>query len=115
MPKDIVQFTFLTNHTYVLVCLARDPRARLRDVARHVGITERATQRIIAELEAAGILRRFREGRRNRYEIDREQPLRHALEEHRTVGDLLYMLLQPERTQARRAGANPAPGAHQPP
>ena len=95
MNKDTHHFTFLTNHAHVLVCLARDPQARLRDVARHVGITERATQRIIAELEAAGILRRFREGRRNRYEIDREQPLRHALEDHRTIGELLYLLLQP--------------------
>jgi DNA-binding Lrp family transcriptional regulator len=86
---------FLTNHAHVLVCLARDPRARLRDVAQRVGISERATQRIIAELEATGILRRFREGRRNRYEIDREQPLRHGLEDHRTIGELLYLLLHP--------------------
>ena len=94
MPDPQTHFTFLTNHAHVLVCLARDPRARLRDVAIQVGITERATQRIIAELEAAGVLRRFREGRRNRYEIDREQPLRHTLEEHRSVGELLYLVLQ---------------------
>ena len=94
MQGTKTQFTFLTNHAHVLVCLARDPRARLRDVAIQVGITERATQRIIAELEAAEVLRRFREGRRNRYEIDREQPLRHSLEEHRSVGELLYLVLQ---------------------
>lgn len=83
----------MSNHLYVLACLARDSRLRLRDVALMVGITERAVQKIVADLEAAGILRRFREGRRNHYKIFRDQPLRHPLGAHRTVGALLDLIL----------------------
>ena len=82
-------WTFLTNHSHVLILLAREPDLRLRDVAERVGITERAVQRIVADLEEAGILTRSRDGRRNRYEVHAGQPLRHAIEGHRTVGDLL--------------------------
>lgn len=84
------------------MCLARDPDARLRDVAVDVGITERAIIRIVGELEAAGVLTRIRHGRRNHYEIETSVPLRHPLEENRTVGELLAMLLRPE--EARRLG-----------
>ena len=62
---------------------------KMREVALSVGITERAVQRIVADLEASGTLKRIREGRQNRYEIDNDSPLRHSLESHRTVGDLL--------------------------
>ncbi|MDX6767132.1 MAG: winged helix-turn-helix domain-containing protein [Candidatus Methylacidiphilales bacterium] len=82
-------FTYLSNHAHVLVCLNQDPEMRLRDIAVSVGITERAVQRIIAELEAAGSLRHEREGRRNRYEIQKRSRLRHPLESHCTVGGLL--------------------------
>lgn len=82
-------WTFLSNHAHVLVCIARDPTVRLRDVANAVGITERGAQRIVAELEDAGIIRRIREGRRNRYEIDRAASLRHPIESESTVGELL--------------------------
>jgi DNA-binding transcriptional regulator PaaX len=82
-------WTFLSNHGHVLICLARYPNIPLRHVAARVGITERAVQRIVAELEGAGYLTRFREGRRNRYRIHRDEPLRHALERHHTVGQLL--------------------------
>lgn len=82
-------WTFLTNHGHVLVCLLRDPEMRLRDVAERVGITERAVQRIISELEAAGVITREKAGRRNRYRIDQTVPLRHELEAEHTVGDLL--------------------------
>jgi DNA-binding MarR family transcriptional regulator len=85
-------WTFLSNHGHVLVCLARDPDARLRDVADQVGITERAVQRIVGELEDGGVLRRIRQGRRNHYEIERASHLRHALEAHATVGSLLDMV-----------------------
>ncbi len=85
-------WTFLSNHSHVLICLTQDPEARLRDVAERVGITERAVLRIIAELEEGGILTRRREGRRNQYEIHLDQPLRHPVENHRTVGDLLGLL-----------------------
>ncbi len=85
-------WTFLTNHAHVLLCVSRDPDARLRDVAEVVGITERATQRIVAELEAAGYLTRMRDGRRNRYEIHPEVPLRHPLEQDHAIGEVLTVL-----------------------
>lgn len=85
-------WTFLSNHAHVLICLSRDPSMRLRDIAVLVGITERAVQRIVADLEESGVLTRIREGRRNHYEIHAELPLRHAVEAHCTVGDLLDMV-----------------------
>lgn len=89
-------WTFLNNHTHVLLCLAREPKARLRDVAQLVGITERAVQKIVRDLEDSAILRRFRDGRRNQYEIDLTQPLRHPLESNHTVGELLGLFLDGE-------------------
>ncbi len=86
------EWTFLTNHAHVLICIDRDPGARLRDVAEAVGITERAAQRIVAELADAGYLEREREGRRNRYRVHPELPLRHPLERDHAVGDILRVL-----------------------
>lgn len=86
-------WTFLSNHGHVLVCLARDPDARLRDVALAVGITERAVQKIVSDLEEAGVVERVRDGRRNHYRLFLERPLRHPIEAHRTVGSLLGMVL----------------------
>jgi DNA-binding transcriptional ArsR family regulator len=88
-------WTFLSNHGHVLVCLARDPEARLRDVAVAVGITERAVQKIVSDLEEAGVVERLRDGRRNRYRLFLDRPLRHPIEAHRTIGALLGMLLNP--------------------
>ena len=85
-------WTFLTNHTHVLICLWREPELRLRDVAARVSITERAVQRIVADLEAAQIITRIRDGRRNRYEVHADRPLRHSIEAHRKVSDLLAMV-----------------------
>jgi predicted ArsR family transcriptional regulator len=85
-------WTFLSNHAHVLLILAADPQLRLRDIADRVGITERAVQKIIAELEAGAVLTRTREGRRNRYTIHADRPLRHPVEAHRTVGDLIRMV-----------------------
>lgn len=90
-------WTFLTNHAHVLLCLAADPEVRLRDVADQVGITERAVQHIVSDLAAAGVVERTREGRRNRYTLHPEAPLRHPLEAHRHVADL--MTLVPERPE----------------
>ena len=92
VPAAAGGWTFLTNHAHVLVCLAADPEARLRDVAERVGITERAVQGIVADLEAAGVVTRVRAGRRNHYTIHGERPLRHPLESHRTVGALLKLV-----------------------
>lgn len=85
-------WTFFSNHTHVLVCLARDAEQPLREVALKVGITERAVQRIVAELEARGYLERKKWGRRNHYVIHHELALRHPLESHRTIGDLLNVV-----------------------
>jgi DNA-binding IclR family transcriptional regulator len=82
----------LTNHAHVMVCLGRNPDARIRDVAEAVGITERAAQRIVAELEEAGYLVRERTGRRNRYTLHPDMPLRHPLEGGHSIGELLAVL-----------------------
>ena len=87
-------WTFFTNHAHVLVCLAGDPEMRLRDVGVEVGITERAVQKIISELEAGGVLERERQGRRNVYRILGKLPLRHPLESHCTVEGLLRFVLE---------------------
>lgn len=86
------EWTFLTNHAHVLLCVTRNPQARLRDVAADVGITERAAQRIVAELSDAGYLEITREGRRNRYHLHTDKPLRHPLESHHAVGEVLNLL-----------------------
>lgn len=87
-------WTFLSNHAHVLLCLARDAESRLRDVAVEVGITERAVLKIVRELEDGGFLTRERMGRRNRYVIHRDVRLRHPVEAHRTVGDLIAMVVK---------------------
>ena len=88
-PKN---WTFLTNHAQVLLCIASTPDIRLRDVAERVGITERSTQRILSELVAAGYVKRIREGRRNRYIVDREQAMRHTAQLGYEIGALLEAL-----------------------
>ncbi len=87
-------WTFVTNHTQVLLCLARDPHVRLYDVAEQVGIKERAAQRILADLVEAGYVQRTRVGRRNVYTIDRQRMMRHQAQLNHQIGDLLD-LLQP--------------------
>jgi uncharacterized membrane protein len=86
------RWTFLTNHAHVLLLLARHPSMILREVARLVGITERAVQRIIADLEGEGFIVREKVGRQNQYHILRDRKLRHAVEIHRTIGDLLRII-----------------------
>jgi DNA-binding Lrp family transcriptional regulator len=99
-PTVARHWTFLSNHAHVLVCLARDPDTRLRDVAVEVGITERAVQGIVRDLEAAGIIVRERLGRRNSYRMRLDVPLRHPLEAHCSVRALLSMVIDP--TQLKR-------------
>jgi DNA-binding MarR family transcriptional regulator len=88
-------WTFLTNHAHVLFCIAQDPEVRLRDVAVRVGITERAVQRIVTDLEDEGYLAVSKEGRRNRYQVQYDQPLRHPIERHRPVQVLIELVLGP--------------------
>jgi len=85
-------WTFFTNHGHVLFCLATDPDLRLRDVAERVGITERAAQRIVKDLEDGGYVTIAKVGRRNHYRVHADLPLRHPVEEHRSVGDLVELL-----------------------
>jgi DNA-binding MarR family transcriptional regulator len=82
----------LTKHGNVLLCVARDPTIRISEIARSVGIGERAAQKIVADLAAAGFLVRIKEGRRNRYEINRSAHLRHPLFADLEVGPLLDVL-----------------------
>jgi DNA-binding MarR family transcriptional regulator len=84
---------FLTNHAHVLTCVAHDPGIRLRDIATAVGITERAAHRILSELVEEGYVLRERQGRRNRYQIVAERPMRHPLVAERQVGELLEVLM----------------------
>jgi predicted transcriptional regulator len=95
-------WTFLTNHAHVLVCIAEEPDVRGRDIAERVGITERSAQSIIADLVEAGYVTRTREGRRNRYGINTDGHLRHPLQEDHTIGELLVALgrLRPRRRSA---------------
>lgn len=88
----MADWTFLTNHAHVLLFISRDPDVRLRDVAEAVGITERAAQRIVGDLVEAGYLERTREGRRNRYRLNPELPMRHPLERDHAIGDVLRLL-----------------------
>ncbi len=85
----MAQWTFLTNHAHVLMCVSDNPNVRIRDVAAQVGITERAAQRIVSELEEAGYLEREREGRRNSYRLNPAMPLRHPLDSDHRIGELL--------------------------
>lgn len=84
-------WTFLSNHSHVIICLARDPEMRLRDIAVAVGITERAAIRIVSELEEAGYITREKFGRRNRYEIVADKHLRHPLEAHHSIRGILAL------------------------
>ena len=98
------RWDFLTNHAHVLLCVAHDPGIRLRDIAAAVGITERGAHKILSELVEEGYVLRERHGRRNRYKVKPELPLRHPLVHDREVGDLLNVLLRPERPERNGRG-----------
>lgn len=86
------RWTFLTNHFHVLVCLSRDRNARIRDLAEQIGITQRAVQRIIAELVEDKAIRISKDGRRNIYTINPRKRLHHPLESKHTIGEILDIL-----------------------
>src|SRR4051812_8436685 len=83
---------FLSNHTQVLLCLNRDPDARFRDIAQTVGITERAAQRIVADLIESGYVESERIGRRNHYRVNPKIPMRHPAQDGHDIGELLRLL-----------------------
>lgn len=85
-------WTLLSNHGHVLVCLSRDPEARLRDVAADVGITERAVQKIVRDLQDGGMISVTKAGRRNSYRVHKKQTLRHQLEAECTLKDLIGVI-----------------------
>lgn len=89
----VTRWTFLTNHSHVLILLAQHPDLVLREVAARVGITERAVQRIIGELEEAGYVTREKAGRQNTYRLNLDRPLRHPIEGHRTIGDVVRVVI----------------------
>jgi hypothetical protein len=91
-----IGWTFLSNHAQVLICIAQEPGIRLSDLAERVRITPRAVHRIIGDLEEAGYLSRVREGRRNRYDVHTEVPLRHPIVAHCSVGEVLDLILKPK-------------------
>ncbi len=93
MPTDKERtWTFFSNHAHVLVVLAQQPDVLIKDLAWEVGITERAASSILSDLEGEGYLTRVREGRSNRYVLHRGRPLRHPLEQHRKIGDVLALV-----------------------
>lgn len=103
--NDIKPWRFVTSHTQVLLCLAQDPEARLRDVALRVGITERAAQRILADLVESGYVQRTRVGRRNHYTINPTVEMRHDAQRGLEIGSLLDLLLHPPNEPAEMDGA----------
>lgn len=100
-------WTFLTNHAQVLVCIARDPGIRLREIGERIGITERAAHRIVVELADAGYISRQRTGRRNQYTINAHFPLPDPIAREQNVGELLAILTGlPDNRQASRMGTS---------
>lgn len=87
-------WTFLSNHSHVLVALAQNPHLSLREVSQLVGITERSVQRIVTDLEEAGYVEKEKVGRNNQYSIKEKSSLRHPLEKHCTVGELLDLIVE---------------------
>ena len=87
----IENWTFLSNNAHVLICLTYMPQPTAREMALQVGITERAVQRILAKLVVAGVVKVKKEGRRNYYELDLNQRLRHPLESHKTIGEFIQL------------------------
>ena len=100
-------WTFLSNHGHVLVALAGDSQSRMRDVAAKVGITERAVQMIVRDLEEAGYVVRERVGRRNRYTVVHQNRFRHPLEEHVRVGDFLALAAPASPASCRLSASSP--------
>jgi DNA-binding MarR family transcriptional regulator len=100
-------WTFLTNHGHVLVCLAMDPEVLLRDVATTIGITERAVQQIVTDLERAGAIVRLRVGRRNHYIVRRAEEFRHPVEAGVTIGDFVDLVKEGRNYRQRLPRARP--------
>ena len=92
IDNKIENWTFFSNNAHVLVCLSHTPQPTTREIAIQVGITERAVQRIMTKLIAAGVVEVSKEGRRNSYTLDLKQRLRHPLESHKTIGEFIQLI-----------------------
>ncbi|NGN67416.1 MarR family transcriptional regulator [Streptomyces sp. A7024] len=100
VPEPHRGWTFLTNHARVLATIAQNPHARIRDIAAHCRLTERAVQKIISDLEGEGYLSHRRDGRANTYRIEPEKVMRHPAEAGLPVGSLLSLIIQQEQLPA---------------
>jgi hypothetical protein len=114
--RGVADWSFLTNHARVLLCIAHDPGARLRDIAASVGITERSAHGIITDLVEAGYVVKQKDGRRNRYQIEDHLPLREPGSREPAIGEVLALLLGSQDGlsglgAADRLGGGPADGA----
>ena len=89
----MTEWSFLTNHARVLVCIAHDPGVRLRDIANTLDITERSAYSIVTDLTASGYVVKLKDGRRNRYRIQAHLPLRESITQERTIGEVLDILV----------------------
>ena len=98
----MADWSFFTNHARVLVCIAHDPATRLRDLAAALDVTERTAYGIVVDLTDAGYLVKQKDGRRNRYRIQEDLPLREAVGRERTIGQVLDVLVEGKRRSARR-------------
>ena len=103
------EWSFFTNHARVLICIARDPGLRLRDLAAALGITERSAYGIVAELAEAGYVVKGKEGRRNRYRVEAQLPLPESVGGERTIGEVLGLLLDAD---SRRRPRQPTKERH---
>ena len=96
----MTEWSFLTNHARVLVCIAHDPGVRLRDIATTLDITERSAYSIVTDLTASGYVVKAKDGRRNRYQIQAHLPLREAITQQRTIGEVLDVLVESDTRTA---------------
>ncbi len=108
----MAEWSFLTNHARVLVCIAHDPGTRLRDIAATLGITERTAFGIVTELTEAGYVHKDKEGRRNRYRIQDHLPLRMAVGRDPTIGEVLGALIDTTTDSAQRPEGSAAADGH---
>jgi DNA-binding IclR family transcriptional regulator len=98
----MAEWSFLTNHARVLVCIAHDRGVRLRDIAATLGITERSAYGIVTDLTESGYVVKEKDGRRNRYQIQAHLPLREALTQERTIGEVLEVVVETNTHRPRR-------------
>jgi hypothetical protein len=96
----MTKWNFLTNHGRALLCIARDPKVRLRDIAASIGITERRAYGIVNDLTEAGYVIKDKDGRRNRYQVQEHLPLPDALEREQAIGEVLELLTGRKATRS---------------